>query len=436
MAGSDFGLSMRLEGFPVCAPLARSFVATGAVHVIDRPYTADEQREQFAQHRFVICAAYAGRTCIQCDGARHFEQHIATDAPHFSGGVPRGDAPRPPQGNRPSDERRQHAQEPSRDGVDRLVRCTRDVAPRSAKHGFGVRPAADESRERHRFVVRRALSFSHGVGVAFDLEIDGITEAEPFVAQLIDEFVVEIARRIYIAHRFEKAQWEQRVYCRKHSSKSDQLCCRFPDGYRSRVIDLARLSIGAAAAAVIGVAAHRARALSLSGALGAAVIGAAAVGAGWSWGIFLVAYFVSASTLSRFRAGDRAKRVAGLIEKDGPRDVRQVAANGGVFALCAIGSMLSMDPLWQALAAAALGASAADTWATEIGTLARAAPRSIVDWSPVPAGTSGGVTVQGTLAAIAGAAFTAGVAWLVRWPVTAVVAAFIGGVGGCLVDSW
>lgn len=173
----------------------------------------------------------------------------------------------------------------------------------------------------------------------------------------------------------------------------------------------------------------------MHGAIAATIAGTVAMGAGWSWGVVLVAYFVSASLLSRFRAGERIARVGGRVEKDGPRDARQVAANGSVFVLAAAGFWASPDPLWQALGAGALAASAADTWATEIGTLARATPRSILDFSPVPAGTSGGVTALGFLAGLAGAMFIGLIAWFVRWPAVAVAAALAGGCIGCVLDS-
>jgi uncharacterized protein (TIGR00297 family) len=181
--------------------------------------------------------------------------------------------------------------------------------------------------------------------------------------------------------------------------------------------------------------AWRARALTLSGALASAGVGTMALLAGWSWGLVLIGYFVSSTLLSRFRAGDRAARTAGLAEKQGARDAAQVLANGGAFAAAATGYWASPNPHWQALGAAALAASAADTWATEIGTLARSVPRSILGWRPVPAGTSGGVTAEGTLAGVGGAVFVALLAWAVHWPPVVIIAALVGGVFGCVIDS-
>jgi uncharacterized protein (TIGR00297 family) len=201
------------------------------------------------------------------------------------------------------------------------------------------------------------------------------------------------------------------------------------------VNSLQTVTAGLALATTIALAAKRTRSLSGSGAVAAALVGTMAVVAGWSWGIVLIAYFVSASMLSSFRAAEKAARSAGRIEKSGARDAAQVLANGGLFALAAVGHAASPDAIWQALGAGALAASAADTWATEIGRLSRAAPRSILEGSPVAVGTSGGVTLLGFAAAVTGAGSVALMTWLVGWPRIAIVAALIGGVVGCLLDS-
>ncbi|MEP6692372.1 MAG: DUF92 domain-containing protein [Gemmatimonadaceae bacterium] len=87
------------------------------------------------------------------------------------------------------------------------------------------------------------------------------------------------------------------------------------------------------------------------------------------------------------------------------------------------------------LAAGSLAAAAADTWATEIGTLAGGAPRMITTWRLLPAGTSGGVTASGLLAALAGAAAMAGAAVAFGWSSSIAPAVLAGGVAGSLADS-
>jgi uncharacterized protein (TIGR00297 family) len=196
--------------------------------------------------------------------------------------------------------------------------------------------------------------------------------------------------------------------------------------------------IGVALAAVVAGVAWRLDALRGGGALAAAGIGAIAVAAGWSWAFILAGYFVGSTLLSRARSSEKARRSEGRVEKEGARDATQVLANGAVFALAAAAAAaagVTRDHVWMAVATGALGASAADTWATEIGLLSNTTPRSVLGWKQVPPGTSGGVTALGFAGGVAGAAFVAALAWVARWPSGAVLAAVAGGVVGCVADS-
>ena len=108
-------------------------------------------------------------------------------------------------------------------------------------------------------------------------------------------------------------------------------------------------------------------------------------------------------------------------------------ANGGVAAACAVAYAFTRSPVLAAAFAGALAAAAADTWGTELGTLARSTPRSIVNFRAVARGLSGGVTVTGTLAEICGALAVGLVAWaagIAPWWIVAVA-----GFAGALADS-
>lgn len=192
---------------------------------------------------------------------------------------------------------------------------------------------------------------------------------------------------------------------------------------------------GATIAAVIALLAMRMHALRPSGAVAAWISGTVAVAAGWDWGLYLVVYFLAASALSRYRATDKARRSDGRVARLGARDAVQVAANGGVYVVAA--SAFIIDPGVTAVAAGAgaLAASAADTWATEIGSLARSDPRSIATCARVAPGTSGGVTSLGLIASLGASLFAAAVALLIGWPGAAAAAALTGGIAGSLTDS-
>ena len=195
-----------------------------------------------------------------------------------------------------------------------------------------------------------------------------------------------------------------------------------------------RLISGLIGAGIFAFGARRMRALSTSGALAGTVVGAIALAAGWSWGILLVAHFIVASALSKFGEKRKARLIGAVVEKGDRRDAKQVLANGGVYALAAIAHTLSRTGTWYAVGIGALAASAADTWATEIGTLFGRNSRSIVSGQPVPAGTSGGVSLVGTIASLGGALFIAAGATLARWPVP-FTAVLLGGLAGAMADS-
>ena len=196
-----------------------------------------------------------------------------------------------------------------------------------------------------------------------------------------------------------------------------------------------RLLLGFAAAGTVAAAAHRAGALTVSGACAATGVGAACVAAGWDWGALLVAFFVSSTVLSRVGYARKKILADAVVTKGGPRDATQVLANGGAFAACAVAYALQPSLLWDAAGDGALAAATADTWGTEVGMLAADTPRSILSWRPVPPGTSGGITPAGTLATIGGAIFIAMTARGFGAPQSVAWCALAGGVAGSTADS-
>lgn len=168
---------------------------------------------------------------------------------------------------------------------------------------------------------------------------------------------------------------------------------------------IARSTFGFLAASAVALAARRVGSLSSSGAIAAVGVGAATVAVGWSWGCLLVLYFITSSGLSHVGRAEKERRTSGVVAKGGARDAVQVLANGGVFALCAVLAAFA-GPLAHALAAAAAGAlaaAAADTWATEVGVQFGERPRALPRLRTVPPGTSGAVSLPGTVAMVAGA---------------------------------
>lgn len=157
------------------------------------------------------------------------------------------------------------------------------------------------------------------------------------------------------------------------------------------------LALAALLSVVVALLGVRLRALTAAGGALAVLVGVAILhGGGWPGLAALGSFFLGASLISRL-APDRA---AALDAKGTTRDPAQVLANGGAAALAAW-----LLPPGAGLAAltASLAAAAADTWATSLGGYSRTEPRHILRGGPVPHGTSGGVTLLGTLGALVGA---------------------------------
>ncbi len=165
-----------------------------------------------------------------------------------------------------------------------------------------------------------------------------------------------------------------------------------------------QLLLGFILALLIALVAYRLGSLSRSGALGALVEGTIIFGiGGWKWAILLLAFFVSSSALTRL-FGKRKADLNEKFDKGGRRDIGQVLANGGLPTLFAGLHFFFPNSAWPWMGfAAALAAVNADTWATELGVLNPTPPILVTNWREVEKGTSGAVSVYGTLAALGGA---------------------------------
>jgi uncharacterized protein (TIGR00297 family) len=165
------------------------------------------------------------------------------------------------------------------------------------------------------------------------------------------------------------------------------------------------------------------------------------------WTVPIMTFFVLSSILSKIGRAQK-KKYDLIFEKGSQRDMGQVFANGGIGWLLMIWySFVTDSTLRDLIYIGYLGTIAAvqaDTWATEIGTIVRnPKPISIVNFKPVPAGTSGGITFIGTMGGFIGACVICASAWLSNWEKMAELGvwnsfALIGGSGllASLVDSF
>jgi uncharacterized protein (TIGR00297 family) len=170
-----------------------------------------------------------------------------------------------------------------------------------------------------------------------------------------------------------------------------------------------QIVIGLILAIIVAYLAYRAHSLNASGAIAATIVGTVIFGiGGWQWAVLLLMFFSTSSGLSRLFQG----RKAGLSEKFSKgheRDAGQVFGNGGLATFFAALHAFYPDSIlpWIGFAAS-LAAVNADTWATELGVLNPTPPRMITNpGKSVEKGTSGGISLFGTLASLVGAAVVA-----------------------------
>lgn len=203
--------------------------------------------------------------------------------------------------------------------------------------------------------------------------------------------------------------------------------------------------------------------LNFYGALLAVVVGFVVSIASYAFFACLFTFFVTSSMLTKWKAHRKALVEEGF-KSGGQRDAVQVFCNGGIaviiclFYISEVGCSerpidFSRDYTAAVLITSLIGSFACcngDTWSSEIGTaIGSDSPRLITNFSKVPIGTNGGVTLTGTIAAALGG-LVIGIAYLLserlliepsmlhasyppQWPV--LLLATFAGLVGSLVDS-
>jgi uncharacterized protein (TIGR00297 family) len=143
--------------------------------------------------------------------------------------------------------------------------------------------------------------------------------------------------------------------------------------------------------------------LDISGILAATVTGLTVSLLGhWTWLVALFIFLVTGSLATKWKMEE--KKALSLEEaNEGLRGWRNVLANGGSVSLVAIYNFFNPGEEWIYLAAiSSISVALSDTLASEIGSL-DLRTRSITNLQAVPAGTNGGMSPTGTVAAFLGA---------------------------------
>jgi len=183
-------------------------------------------------------------------------------------------------------------------------------------------------------------------------------------------------------------------------------------------VDLKHLLVSAAVNAALAAASFVAGAVNLSGVVGGFVVGFLILFFG-GWGPFgiLCAFFVFGSAATKL--GYSRKAALGVAQDEkGRRGAKHAFANCAAAALAALLYRWSStsDPTgahWALVVLAGAFATAlSDTVSSEIGQLYGKHPFLITTLRPVPVGTDGAVSLEGTLAGLAAGALIGLLGWL------------------------
>lgn len=204
-----------------------------------------------------------------------------------------------------------------------------------------------------------------------------------------------------------------------------------------------RALLGLALNVAVALGALAAGSIDLGGAVSAVVIGTvvtASLGVGGF--AIMVAFFVLGSLTTKI--GYRMKAARGIAqEKGGARGWRNAWANGAVPAFLAALAGTTAAPLHDLLVlayAAAVATAAADTCSSEVGKAYGRRTFLITSLKPVPPGTEGAVSLEGTLGGLLGGllvAFTGTAFGLYgAWPAVLVaLAGLIGSLGESVLGT-
>jgi uncharacterized protein (TIGR00297 family) len=206
-------------------------------------------------------------------------------------------------------------------------------------------------------------------------------------------------------------------------------------------VGAAEVALGLGVTFAVGYASYALGTASVPGMLTGVLLGLMTVVlGGLGWFAVLLSFFGIGGLSTKFRYDRKVDR--GVAEEnEGARGTGNVLGNATVALVAVVGFAASAHlpvtgELFKFAFAGSLAAAMSDTLSSEVGGLYDG-PRLITTLEPVPPGTDGGVTWQGEVAGVAGAALVAGLAVVLlglSGPVGgAVVAA--GGFAGMTADS-
>lgn len=195
---------------------------------------------------------------------------------------------------------------------------------------------------------------------------------------------------------------------------------------------LVQLVLGVAGATIIAGFSWRARLLTAGGAALQWLMGCVLFGiGGWPAALPILVFYAGASAVTVF--ADNRRKFPTMEGRGSTRNAVQVLANGGIATGLVLLSLVVRDSRVYVAYVGAIAAAAADTAATEVGTVYGRNPRLITTFRPAAGGSSGAVTLIGFAGGMGGALLVslAALPWAPR-----AAAVIVGGMAGCIMDSW
>lgn len=173
--------------------------------------------------------------------------------------------------------------------------------------------------------------------------------------------------------------------------------------------------------------------LSLDGLFAATVVGTFVFGiGGWPAAFVVLLFFISSAVIS----GQRTPTADAMVANR-RRDGLQVWANGFWLVVCLVLAHSFGNRIFLIGGLAAVAVATADTWSTELRSIKKDSTYLITTFERVKPGTDGGISLEGTIWALAGSALISGTAiYVFSLQLSVFFYIFIAGFLGSVIDSY
>lgn len=168
-------------------------------------------------------------------------------------------------------------------------------------------------------------------------------------------------------------------------------------------MDIIAISVSIVLAALVAFITIKKKAFTVPAALSACVmLIVAAICSGWSGIVIVLAAYFTIFAVDMI-VGERSEKITGSVnQRTGARGIVQVIANALAATIAAVMSAILKKPELMMVYAAALTECLADSLASDVGVLSKKDPVDICRMKRIKRGLSGGVSLLGTLSALAG----------------------------------